>query len=124
MAPYAPVLYSSLAYSKIDLRRVVMARTRDWHIARPLLGWIVAGAGFALLRWTLLQGTYHARLENQRVLRDGGLWPAEFASWMTVIVAVVMLAVLGWQIATWFRGRGTRAAVRSGAFDVHRDILK
>jgi len=42
---------------------------------------------------------------------------------MSVGVAVVMIAVLGSQIFSWFFGRKRRAAIRSGAIDVHRDIL-
>ena len=100
-----------------------MARVRDWYGTRRLLGWLGAVSGFVLLRWTLLQGTYHVSFENQQALRDGGLWPAEFAKWMSVGVAVIMIAVLGSQIFSWFSGRRRRAAIRSGAVDVHRDIL-
>ena len=100
-----------------------MRRTHDWHGTRRLFGWIGAASGFVLLRWTLLRGTYRVSLEDQRVLREGGFWPAEFAQWMTVGVAVIMIAVLAAQIISWLAGRKRRAAVRLSTPDVHRDIL-
>ena len=76
-----------------------------------------------LVRWTLLQGVYRVSVQDQRVLRDGGLWPASFATFVTVVVAALVFMALSWVTLTWFTGRRQRAAARTGAIDVHRRIL-
>ena len=100
-----------------------MPPPRFWEGSRIAVAWLAGIASFAVLRWTLARGVVRGVLEGGEVEQLGGVWTAEFATLLTVLIGGVLVVVLGWLTGSWVAGRGERAANRRHSASGGRRIL-
>jgi len=91
-----------------------MPSARHWHGGLRVAAWLFAFPLVVGVRALLEAGILEARIDGQDVVIVSGLWSAGFATGLTLLITVAVVAMLGWLTYTWLAGsrdRRRRAAM-------------
>lgn len=100
-----------------------MSPVRYWRARRLAAAWLAAPVACLGVRWLLESGVYDARLEEDGVTIESGLWSAGFADVASWVVAGGVLATLLGLTAVWFDGATERRRLANTTEDPDRRPL-